>query len=206
MADIEIRETHTRLLDVHKRIRREFSDLDEKTLLDIYGREHLSDVRKYGDGHTLWAVPSGIDELIDILSDSELVLVVAKFPYLGKNSEFNPHENLANINSWREYIEDKKEELSDSATQKLHFLVWQNDCPVHDKRNSNAEANMKRLLRCNHDPKPLIQEQKEVSRCLLMVCDKWLRNQGRKLRVCKRWRPDKNLDSVIKQLQESQPS
>ena len=206
MTDIEIREAHTRLLDAYERIRREFSELDEGTLLSIYGEKHLSEVRKYGDGHTLWAVPSCIEELMDILSDTELVLVVAKFPYLGKNSEFNPHENLANINSWRKYIKDTEEKLSDSATQIFHFLVWQNDCPIHGKGNSNAEANMKRLLRRNQDLKPLMREQKEVSKHLLTVCDNWLRNQGRKFRVCERWRPDKDLDRVIKRLQESRPS
>ena len=202
MNDAEIREAHDLLIDVHKRIRREFSDLDEETLLSIYGEKHLREVRKYGDSHTFWGAPSCIDELIGILSDTELVLVVAKFPYLGSNSEFNPHENLANINSWREYIKDKKEKLSASETQKFHFLVWQNDCPVHGKGNSNAEANMKRLLRCNQGLKSLMRKQKEVSRDLLTACDEWLRDQGRKLRICERWSPDKELDRVIKRLQE----
>ena len=204
MTDIEIREAHDRLIDVHERIRREFSDLDEETLLGIYGEEHLSEVHKYGDGHTLRAVPSCVNDLIGILSDTELVLVIAKFPSLSKNSEFNPHENLANINSWRGYIKKKEERWSNSATQKFRFWVWQNDCPVHGKSKgkSTAEANMKRLLCCNPDLKPLIREQKEVSRHLLTVCDEWLRNQGRKLRVCERWTPEKELDSVIKRLQE----
>ena len=206
MNDTEIREAHDRLLNVYKRIGQKFADLDEETLLSIYGEKHLSEVRKYGDGHTLWAVPNCFNQMMDILSDTELVLVVAKFPYLGKNSEFNPHEDLTNIYSWHKYIKQKEEKLSGSTTQKFHFLVWQNDCPVHGNRNSSAEANMKRLLRRNQDLKPLIREQKEVSRHLLTVCDNWLRNQGRKFRVCERWRPDKDLDRVIKRLQESQPS
>ena len=202
MTDIEIREAHDHLIDVHERIRREFSDLDEETLLGVYGGEYLSEVRKYGDGHTLRAVPSCVGELMDILSDTELVLVIAKFPSLGKNSEFNPHENLANISSWPGYIKEKEEKLLNSAAQSFHFLVWQNDCPVHGKGNSNAEANMKRLLCCKQKLKPLMGEQKEVSKHLLIACDEWLRNQGRKLRVCERWSPRKELDPVIKRLQE----
>lgn len=202
MTDTEIREAHDRLIGVHDRIRTEFSCLDEEILLGIYGAEYLSDVREYGDGHTLRAVPNCVGELIDILSDTELVLVIAKFPYLGKNSEFNPHENLTNISSWCEYIKKEEEKLSDSETQKFHFLVWQNDCPVHGKANSNAEANMKRLLCYNYDLKPLMREQKEVSRQLLTACDEWLQNRGRKLRVCERYLPEKELDSMIMRLQE----
>ena len=202
MTDTEIREAHACLMDVYEKVQQEFSGLDEEILQDIYFPEQIKEVRKYGDGHTLWAVPSDIDEMMSMMSDTDLVLIIAKFPYLSKNSEFNPHENLANIYSWGRCINNLEEELSDSTSQNFQFWVWQNDCPVHGKSNRDAERNKKRLLHCNQDLKTLMQKQKEVSRRLLTACNEWLRNQGRELSVHVCWQPKKEMDYVIRLLQE----
>ena len=202
MINAEIREAHARLMDVHDNIRCESSGINEEILQDIYVQEQFSEVRKCGDGYTLWAVPSDVNELMDILFDTELVLLVGKFPYLSKNSVFNPHEKLDNINAWRKYINDLRSKLSELQSRQFSFWAWQNDCPVHGKTKSNAEANKKRLLCCVRKLKPLMQEQKEASRLLLTVCDEWLRSQGRALRVCVRWQPEKELDDVIERLSQ----
>ena len=151
VTDTEIREAHKRLMKVHTGIRRVFSDLDETTLVGIYGDEYLGEVRKYGDGHTLWAVPNCIGELMGMLSDTELVLAVGKFPYLGKNSEFNPHEDLANIASWHDEIRSKESELREFPSQQFRFWAWQNDYPVHGRNASRAKVNKNRLLDCNQE-------------------------------------------------------
>ena len=202
MTETVIRSTHVRLMEVHEGIREAFSGLDEEALRDIYTPEHVCEVVRNGDGYTLRAVPSCTDEMMDLVANTELVLIVGKFPYLGKNSEFNPHENLAEISSWRRYIRDLEEELAGTPPQKFSFWVWQNDSPVHGSSGGDAESNYKRLLCCSQELMPLIREQKAISRHLLTACKSWLRTQERELRVRVRWQPSKVLDCVLQRLQE----
>ena len=58
-------------------------------------------VLEYGDGYTLRSVPSRVDELMDTIAEAELVLIVAKFPLVAKNSVFDPYVNLLDIPYWR---------------------------------------------------------------------------------------------------------
>ena len=139
---------------------------------------------------------------MEMVANTELVLIVGKFPHLGRNSVFNPHENLTGILSWRDYIRCKEAELADTPSQKFSFWAWQNDCPVHGNSNSNAESNMKQVLRSNQELTPLIRKQKEISRRLLTACQEWLHTQEREVRVYERWSPEKDLDCVIERLQE----
>ena len=190
-------------MNVHESIRREFSGMSEETLRDIYSPQHFSQVRNCGDGYTLWAVPSDADEIMDILLGTELVLLIAKFPYLGENSVFNPHEKLDNISGWRRCISDLRRKWSEVSSQQFSFWAWQNDCPVHGEWGTNAEANKERLLCRAEELEPLMQKQKDASRLLLTACDEWLRSQGRTLRVHVCWQPKTEVDGVIARL--SQP-
>ena len=130
MTDTEIREAHARLMKVHRGIRGVFSDLDKDTLVGVYGNEHLGEVRKYGDGYTLWAVPNCIDEMMGTLSDTDIVLAVGKFPSLGDGSEFNPHEDLANNKTWQDIM---RKRASEFPPRRFRYWTWQNDCPVHGR-------------------------------------------------------------------------
>ncbi len=205
MTDIEIREAHDRLIGVYDKIRTEFSSLDKELLLGIYGEEHLSDVRKYGDGHTLWAVPSCAGKLIDILSDTELVLIVAKFPYLGDNSEFNPYENLTNIQYWcnKVKLRPKVDSTSEGSIQ-YHFWVWQNDCPVHGISVERACENRRRLLDENPRLCERMQKQNEVSGRLVTASWEWLRSQGRELKVFVHNSLKTEVHHAISQLKDSE--
>ena len=200
MTETDIRSAHIKLMEVHEGIREAFSDLGEETIRDIYTPEHISEVLKTGDGYTLWAVPSSADEVMDMVANTELVLVVGKFPKLDKNSEFNPHEKLDKITSWREYIRGRKDKLAGTSPRKFSFWAWQNDCPVHGKSASNAESNKKRLLHSNPDLMQLIRDQKKTSRNLLLACQAWLHDRGRDMRVCVRWQPTKDMDWAIERL------
>ena len=202
MTESDVRSAHIKLMEIHGSIREAFSDLDDETLRDIYSPEHICEVLKSGDGYTLWAVPCSADELMDMVANSELVLVVGKFPRLDENSVFNPHEKLKRIKAWRWWIRRREQRLAGGTPQKFSFWTWQNDCPVHGKSPSNAESNRKRLLHSNPELMGLIRDQQKTSRLLLLACQAWLHDRGRDMRVCVRWQPTKDMDWAIKRLRE----
>ena len=200
MIDTRFRQAYKELMEVHAKIRAKFADIDRDFLGELYTREHLGEVLEHGDGYTLRSIPTCIDEIMNMISDTELVLIVAKFPYLSKNSEFNPHESLTDIHYWRNDVELRTEVgLKGGQVRKFQFWVWQNDCPVH-KNFGKARDNQKRLL--DHCPQlcQVLEDQRRVSGHFVTACKEWLHVHGRELKVFEHRKLDNEVYFAIKQL------
>ncbi len=201
MSFSEIRRTHTDLMDGHQEIKAQFTGLGDEFMADFLGDYDTSELRsqvsEHGDGYTLRSVPSSIDEMVSVTANDDLVLIVARYPSLGEESEFDPHENLANISYWREYTRLRQDV---GHSRKLHFWVWQGYCPVHGKGLSKARTNMDLLLKIRPQLGQLIPKQKRISEQLLTACKRWLASQDMKLTVITHNNPNEELDSVILRL------
>ena len=195
----EVGRAHDALIDVHKRIREHFAVLDEELLANLYSDKHYVDVAEHGDGYTLRSTPSCIDELMSLMAESQLVLIVAKFPYLNGRSEFDAHKNLADIPYWRDNVKLRTE---DEQAGKSHFWVWQNDCPIHGNRVPNAED--KRTLLLDNRPQmcEVFENQRRESGRLVTACKEWLRARDRKLQVFEHKGLETKVDPALIQLRE----
>ena len=217
MTDREIRHTHDCLMKVNESIWAQFPRLGEKFMKSLYSEpnspELYRQVLEYGDGYTLRSVPSCVGEFIDSISEAELVLIVAKFPLLAKNSVFDPYMNLVDIPYWRRKGLQREDELANGRLRKFQFWIWQNDSPVHGSGSfDNAQAKEKRLLRRSRALRErrsralreLIQDQKDASGRLVTACKEWLAAQGREMTVFVHNNLETEVDHAIKQFRQDE--
>ena len=162
-------------------------------------------VLEYGDGYTLRSVPSRVDDLMDTIAEAELVLIVAKFPLLAKNSVFDPYINLLDIPYWRRKGLQREDELRNGLPRKFHLWIWQNDSPVHGGGNyDNARANERRLLMRSRGLRESIPDQKDASGRLATACKEWLAAQDREMKVFVHNNLDTEVDHAIKHLRQDE--
>ena len=198
MSNEEVRQTHAALIELHKKIRGQFAGLDEEVLRRIYPQHH-NEVIEHGDGYTLRSVPNCVDELMDLMVETELVLIVAKFPLLDEKSEFDAHKNLAEIPYWRCKV---KLRMEVGRSRKFHFWVWQNDFPVHGKNISAARDNSGRLLGHSSQLREMLEKQRRVSGRLVTTCKDWLHDHDRKLKVFEHTNLENEVDRVLERLKK----
>ena len=209
MTDTEIRQAHARLINIHQEIQVRFPQMGESLIKNLYtvpdSPELYRQVLEYGDGYTLRSVSSNVDELMDTIAEAELVLIVAKFPLLAKNSVFDPYVNLLDIPYWRRKGLQREDTLLNGRLRKFHFWIWQNDSPVHGSSNfDNAQENEKRLLRRSRNLRELIPDQKEASGSLVTACKEWLAARGREMSVFVHNNLETEVDHAIKQLRQDE--
>lgn len=176
---------HARLMDCHRKIRQEFATLNDPSLESFLGgrdSEQLREqVRRHGDGYTLRSVPARVK---GISATEELVLIVGRFPWLGAESRFDPHEPLTEIPYWQQRLRPKVT-MPDGSERQCRFLIWQDSCPVHGSNLDQARHNQEFLCGTEQIPRftELIRCQAEQSRCLLLAWADWLREgkSGRQL-------------------------
>ena len=175
MPNYPLKGAHARLMDCHRKIRQEFASLDEPSLKRFLGghdSEHLREqVRKYGDGYTLRSVPTDPE---DISSTEELVLIVGRYPSLGNESRFDPHEALIEIPYWTPRLRHQIT-MPDGSERPCRFLIWQDRCPVHGKRLKLARCNRDFLAERLPALDGLMHCQLEESKRLLLAWADWLR-------------------------------
>ena len=181
----ELRQAHADLLACYGDIRKEFADLDDRTMARFLGEHNTPElrqqIREHGDGYTMRSVPSSAEE---ILFADVLVLVVMNSPKLHETSVFRLHTSLTDIPYWR------KDKCLQSETRnqngdllKFQFLVWEQVCGVHGETDDRARANQRFLVQQRPQLRELLVKQEQESEKLLSSCKNWLGSLDRRLVV-----------------------
>ncbi len=181
----ELRQAHADLLACYNDIRKEFADLDDRTMARFLGKYNSpqlrQQIREHGDGYTIRSVPSSAKEIL--LADV-LVLIVMNSPKLDDNSVFRLHASLTDIPYWREdkrLQSERRSQNGDLLT--FQFLVWEQVCPMHGEIDDRARANQRLLFQRRPRLRELIPEQEQKSEKLLSSCRDWLGSLDRRLVV-----------------------
>ena len=187
----EVHQAHANLLAVNAEIRGLFASLCDRLARECLGEFDSPMLRaqfkQHGDGYTLRSVPRRAEET---LSPDYIVLIVMNSPKLDGDSIFDPHRSLVDIPYWRDQKRLRREvRIPGGSLQKLLFLVWQQDCPVHgendERGRSKRNAREMKSVLCDQLPglECLISKQKRKSKGLVLTCIEWLASQNRELIV-----------------------
>ena len=162
----------------HKQTRNELAKVPEATIKEIYGESYSKklhrEMKRYGDGHSLYGIPKTIKEL---KGADAVVLFAMNSPSLGADSDFNPFTPIPTIHYWRG-IESQVRSSKSNAEYQLHFMTWQQRCEIHGKDTAQARKNRKLLIREQPRLDALFQREREASIEFLELYKNWLLDCG----------------------------
>ena len=180
----EIQKTFRDLLSCYENIQREFARIDDRGLdefLGEYNTEQLrSQVRRYGDGHTLHSIPEDADAILDI---DALVVVVMNSPKLNWDSNFNPFKPIHSVSYWQDGKGIRPYVTVRGQRRKLNFMVWEQVCSIHGKTDSNARKNQNFLQGRYPRLRTYLQEERQASDRFILQYVDWLTSQGKQVVV-----------------------
>ena len=164
------------LKKIHRRIRREFAQMDDSLVRTLLTREYspqLSEhLKKHGDGQRLYSYPRSINslEVCDVV-----VLIAMTTPKLSGSSNFDRSTPLHRIDHWR----TSKPIHPNLNSHRLHFMAWQQNAGVHGVDDKHAFANYRLLISENHRFRLLFDEEKVAGINFLLALEEWFTDTGR---------------------------
>ena len=166
--------------ECHRSISREFAGLGNQTLRAFLGEFNRSRLRKqvkrFGDGQALCALPESIEELKPV---DAVVLVAVTSPKLSAESDFNRFTPLHTIPYWR----DGKGLKPQLGSHRLHFMSWQQNFAIHGIDDAHAHRNYRLLLANKPNLETLFRREREAEIRFINSCKEWLDSNGKQMIV-----------------------